>query len=748
MASSNYIKGITVKIEGDTGELSKSLDSVNKDIKNTSRALKDVEKALELDPGNVELLEQRQALLNKQIEQTTEKLGLEQAAAEQAAAALEAGTITQEEYASLAAEVATTATELEGLESAADGSAGSLEDTGDAVAEAGSQAESSGDSFEGWGDAVKAAAEAAATALAAVGGAVAGMSAAVVEGGKALVNGATDTAEYGDNISKTSQKIGMSTEAFQKWDYVMQLAGTSMEQSQAGFKTLTNSLDDAINGGKGALEKFKAIGLTLDDLKGKSREEVFGMVIENLQGMTDDAKKAAAANDLLGKAGVNLMPLLNQTADETRKLMEETEKYGFILDEDAIQASVDYKDALTRMDSTIQGVKNDLMTQFLPGITQVMDGISGMAAGIDGSDKEIEAGVKNIVGVFEGLVPVIQGTIETLLPTLLPLGLSILKTIGDGVIANLGTIMSFASEIILSLVTALTQPDTLSAILTSAVDIILALVNGLVDALELLIDPCMKAIDTLVTALLKPDMIEKLINSALKIVLTVAGGISKALPKLIPAIVDAINTITVELTNHADELILAALDIIVALAEGLVKALPTIVETILTKVIPGILNAFGRLGEQLPEKAAKWGSDLIKSFIDGIKKMWNALKSAVGSVADLIAGFLHFSEPDFGPLSDFNEHGGKGMMESYIKGIDSEQPELKKAVYQTASIVSNGMTETPNYSGALSGISAQLAGLSGGTGGNYVINVQLGRQTLATAVISAQQMENYRTGGT
>lgn len=747
MASSNYIKGITVKIEGDTGELSKSLDSVNKEIKNTSRALKDVEKALELDPGNVELLEQRQMLLNKQIEDTAKKLELEQQAAEQAKTALDIGDISQAEYASLSAEVATTASELETLQGAADASADSIEDTGDAAAQAGSEADSSGASFEGWGDAVKGAAEAAAAALAAVGASMAAVGVAVAEGTKALVNNATATAEYGDNISKSSQKIGMSTEAFQKWDYVMQLAGTSMEQSQAGFKTLTNSLDDAINGGKGALEKFKAIGLTLDDLKGKSREEVFGMVIENLQGMTDDAKKAAAANDLLGKAGVNLMPLLNQSAEETHKLMEETEKYGMVLSDDAIDASVKYKDAMTRMDSTIQGVKNNLMTQFLPGITQVMDGISGMAAGIDGADKDIAAGVDNIVGVFEGLIPVIQGTIETLLPTLLPLGLSILKTIGDGVIANLGTIMSFASEIVLSLVTALTQPETLSAILTSAVEIILALVNGMVDALELLIDPCMKAIDTLVTALLQPDMIEKLINSALKIVLTVAGGISKALPKLIPAIVSAINTITVELTNHADELILAALDIIVALADGLIKALPTIVDTILTKVIPGLLNAFGRLGEQLPEKAATWGRDLLKGLIDGIKSMMTSLKTAVGNVADLIAKFLHFSVPDVGPLSDFDKSGGD-MIDEFITSMDKEQPELKKAVYQTASIVNSGMTTAPNYSGALSGISAQLAGLSGGGGGNYVINVQLGRQTLATAVISAQQMENYRTGGT
>ena len=747
MASSNYIRGITVKIEGDTGELSKSLKEVDSEIKNTSRALRDVEKALQLDPGNVELLAQQQILLNKQIEQTAEKLELEQAAAEQAAEALEAGTISQEEYAALSAEVATTAANLDTLQTSAEGSAGAIEDTGAAAADAASEAESSGASFEGWGDAVETAAGVAVGALAAVGATMAGIGAAVVEGSGALVEAAGNTASFGDNISKSAQRVGMSIEAYQKWDYAMKLAGTSMESSAAGFKTLTNSLDDAINGSKSAAEKFKAVGLSIDDIKGKSREEVFQMVIEGLQGMTDDAKKAAAANDLLGKSGQNLMPLLNQTAESTRAVMEETEKYGFILDDSAIAASVDYQDALTRMNSTIDGVKNNLMSNFLPGITDVMNGISGMAAGIDGSDKQIEAGINSIVGEFEKLVPVIESTVETMLPILLPLGLSILETIGNGIIDNFPVLLGFASDLLLSLVQAITTPENLSQMLTAAVDILLELVSGLVDALELLVDPMFQAIETLVDALLKPEMIEKLINSALKIVLSIAGGISKALPKLIPAIVEAINTITVELTNHADELILAALDIIVALADGLIQALPTVIDTIINKVIPGILNAFGKLGEQLPDKAAKWGSDLIKSFIGGIQKMWDSLKRAVGNVADLVAKFLHFSEPDLGPLSDFDQHGGAGMIESFIDGMDAEQPALQRALYQTASVINNGINDAPNYSGALAGISSQLAGMTAG-GGNYVINVQLGRETLATAIISAQQMENYRTGGT
>jgi phage-related protein len=228
--------------------------------------------------------------------------------------------------------------------------------------------------------------------------------------------------------------------------------------------------------------------------------------------------------------------------------------------------------------------------------------------------------------------------------------------------------------------------------------------------------------------------------------MTIVSGLTKALPKLIPAVVSAINTITVELTSHTDEFILAALDLIVALAEGLVKALPTIVSTIVFQVIPKLLEAFGRLGEQLPGKALQWGKDLISSLINGIKSMLGSLGNAVQGVAQKIASFLHFSCPEVGPLAKFNESGGD-MIDEFIKSMEGEQPELTKALYQTAEIINGGMSTAPNYSGALAGISSQLAGL-GGNNGNYVINVQVGKTTLATAVISAQQMENYRTGGT
>ena len=96
--AANRIKGITVEIGGDTTKLQTALQGVNKEIKSTQSQLKDVEKLLKLDPGNTELLAQKEKLLSDAVKETKEKLEALKTAAEQANTALANGDITKEQY--------------------------------------------------------------------------------------------------------------------------------------------------------------------------------------------------------------------------------------------------------------------------------------------------------------------------------------------------------------------------------------------------------------------------------------------------------------------------------------------------------------------------------------------------------------------------------------------------------------------------------------------------------------------------
>jgi len=197
------IKGITVEIGGDTTKLQTALKGVNSEIRNTQAALKDVEKLLKLDPGNTELLTQKQKLLKDAIAETKEKLATLKTATEQANEALQRGEISQAQYDALQREIAETEAKLKDLEAQASKSAVALEK----IAATGTKLQSVGNTITGLGKSL-APLSAAATAVG-----VAGVKAATDwESAFAGVKKTTDaTEEEYEQLAAGIQKMATET---------------------------------------------------------------------------------------------------------------------------------------------------------------------------------------------------------------------------------------------------------------------------------------------------------------------------------------------------------------------------------------------------------------------------------------------------------------------------------------------------------------------------------------------------------
>lgn len=94
---------------------------------------------------------------------------------------------------------------------------------------------------------------------------------------------------------------------------------------------------------------------------------------------------------------------------------------------------------------------------------------------------------------------------------------------------------------------------------------------------------------------------------------------------------------------------------------------------------------FDKVGEirksftDVVDKAKTWGKDLIDKFIDGIQEKWEALKKKVTDVAQLVKDYLHFSEPDEGPLSDFHTYA-PDMIDLFAEGIAKNAYKITDAV--------------------------------------------------------------------
>ena len=270
------IQGITVEIGGDTTKLTTALKGVNSEIRNTQSQLRDVEKLLKLDPGNTELLSQKQRMLNEEVQATKEKLEALKRASEQANAALEQGTITQSQYDGLQREIIATEQALEDLEKQAEQSAVALQK----ISVTGAKLQDVGSKVEGVGKSLLP------VSAAVTGIGVAGLKVATdfekAMSGVQAITGATG-AEF-EKLRETAIDLGATT-AFSSGE----VAEAMTEMAKAGWSTT-----QIIDGMAGVLDATAA--------SGESLATVSTIVADAITGFGLSAKDSARVADLMTQA--------------------------------------------------------------------------------------------------------------------------------------------------------------------------------------------------------------------------------------------------------------------------------------------------------------------------------------------------------------------------------------------------------------------------------------------------------------
>ena len=227
----------------------------------------------------------------------------------------------------------------------------------------------------------------------------AGIAAFGATAGVALGKSISDVSKYGDHVDKMSQKIGFSAEGFQKWDYVLNRAGTSIDSMAPVMKTLSNA---AVSNS----DAFQKLGISQEEVANMSQEELFGKTIEALSGMEEGAERTALASKLLGRGATELAPLLNGGTEAIEEQMKMAEEYGMVMSDDAVKASADFVDAQTTLQGTLTGLKNKVTADFLPAATDVVNGLAMMASGdFMGGFALIEQGVGEFIGNIASKVP-------------------------------------------------------------------------------------------------------------------------------------------------------------------------------------------------------------------------------------------------------------------------------------------------------------------------------------------------------
>lgn len=456
--AANRIKGITVEIGGDVTGLSKSLTGVNKKIKSTQSQLEDVERLLKLDPTNTNLLQQRQKLLAKSVEETRDKLESLKEAEKQVHQQVSEGKASQEQYEGLQREIVATEQQLKSLESAAATSNAALSKVS-AVA-----------------DEVATATGKMADKTKALSGAAAGILGAAV--GSAFSAGSS-----ADDINTLSKQSGFSTEDIQAWQYASDRIDVSVNDIVKSAQKMKKNM---VSTSSDVSDAWNRLGVSVTDSNGELRNstDVFYDVVAALSTVENETERDTLAMTLLGKSADSLAGLIDDGGDAFRQFGQEAKDAGLILDQDALNKANEFNDAIDTLKAksagTFAAVGTEIAGMLLPFMDDLGNKISAALEWLRSLDEDqlkllgtvllVIAGISPILGIISSVssgVSSVTGAINGAM-TVLPKLQSTFSSVFSFIAANPIVLLIAAIVALVALIA--TKGDEIQAILQKVDD--------------------------------------------------------------------------------------------------------------------------------------------------------------------------------------------------------------------------------------------------------------------------------------
>jgi len=442
------------------------------------------------------------------------------------------------------------------------------------------------------------------------------------------------------------------------------------EQLVGGVETLFKSSSNEVV--KYANNAYKTAGLTANEYM----ETVTSFSASLLQSLNGDTAKAAQVADMAitdmsdnaNKMGTDMSSIQNAyqgfakqnytmldnlklgyggTQKEMERLLADAEKlsgqkYDISNLNDVYQAihviqtnigitGTTAKEASTTIQGSIKAVKSTFQN-LITGLADENANIKQLVGNF--TDSVITAGkniIPRIVTIVKNIGPALSETVTTLLPQLIPVVSELINQLVNGIMQNLKPIIQAATTIVSTLAKALTEDDTITAI----------------------IDATLYLVDSIVGMLRNPEQLQKLIDAAIKITLEIASGLLQMMPQIIDAGLQLIKGLIKGLWNNRG--------LILSTIKQLGKTIISNIKAVFGIHSPSTI--FAEIGKNLILGLIRGLQNSLHLVVDKVKNLGNtvvnALKNKLG---------IHSPSTVFASLGDYSGQGfGVGFTRSMKK---------------------------------------------------------------------------------
>ena len=717
MGASN-IKGITIEIDGETTKLSKSLKDVDSQIKSTQTALRDVDKLLKLDPGNTELLTQKQKLLKDAISETKDRL---------------------QQLKDAQGQVAQGTPEWDGLQREIIETEQKLGTLNDKMKEFGSvtsqQLQVAGKKIQDVGNGVKGAGEAFAPVSAAAGALVGGLAGL---GYKAVT--------AADDLNTLSKQTGISTDDLQKMQYASDMVDVSVDDIVGSMKKMKKNMD---SDSKDVQATWDRLGVSVRDATtGEMRPaiDVFYDAIGALSQVENETERDQLAMDLFGKSADSLAGVIDDGGLALQQYGQQAEDMGLILSGDTLNSINQVNDKIDETKAAFGATMMEVGAKVAENLAPTVEQVTGLIGQILEKLREVDPGVLQVIMVI-GLV------VAAISPVLIIIG-TLINSVGT-IVLHIGKLAGFISGTLIPAITAISAPVlAVIAVITAVIATLVLLyqhnedfrnkVNDIWQQVQQVITMVIQVIQAAIQKFISIVQaawqrwgstilnVAQSIWTAIYTAISVAINLVKDVLNIVMAAIngdwtgvwEGIKKFVDDLWNGIKEIVSAGIEAAKTTIDTVMNGIKGIWEDIWGNIKAKVEEIWGnikstvenmletiksnvdsiketittKIGEAvdfikgLPEQALTWGRDLISNFVDGIREKIHAVTDIVSDVADAVSDFIGFSEPDKGPLSRFHTFA-PDMMQLFSQGIRDNLELVTSAMNDVAGTVAGGMSQ-------------------------------------------------------
>jgi hypothetical protein len=256
--------------------------------------------------------------------------------------------------------------------------------------------------------------------------------------GLALAAGATAAAiavkhaiDQADEIRDLSIRLGTGTETLSAYAYAAKQTGTDIESLGTGLKILSKNAADALNPTSQQAKVFEALGVSVTDATGKLKplKQLVPEIADKFKLIQDGTTKAALAQALFGRSGLELTEFLNQGSKGLQAYADKARELGIVISQETANNADDFNDTLGDLKATVDGMALQLASALLPELKNAASDLVELARNGDlASDaaavlgagfhaaasllKEYENAVNRVSIALEGLINLSAGMDE------------------------------------------------------------------------------------------------------------------------------------------------------------------------------------------------------------------------------------------------------------------------------------------------------------------------------------------------